>query len=185
MANSPALAPFEIADARPGDGEPICRVMAETWLDTYPNEHYGITADMIRERHYEPDGSLNQGNVATTESHIVSPIDGLLIFTARSEGEVVGVSSAKVTEAGKRKVNTLFVLPKAQSRGIGPKLLDRVLESLGQDEDTYLKVVAYNRRAMSLYARYGFVVVGPVAAADQMRFNNGIILPELEMARRD
>jgi ribosomal protein S18 acetylase RimI-like enzyme len=176
---------FEIDVARPGDARPICRVMAETWMDTYQNEEHGITADMIRARQYDPDGSISREKIALTERSIADSDFVRRIFTARMNGEVVGVSSVSDPEIGKRKINTLYVLPNVQGMRIGSALLETGLGWLDRREaDVYLKVATFNQKAINLYTKYGFIPTGPVPVEDQMQFDNGIILPELEMIRR-
>jgi ribosomal protein S18 acetylase RimI-like enzyme len=169
--------------ARPGDGEAICRVIAETWLDTYPNESHGITADMIYPRQYDPDGQLSREKIALTEDSIADEDEGRAIFVARKNDEVVGVSSTSITDNGEQKLNVLFVLPSTQGMGIGVSLYNAAIDRL-RSGDIYLKVVSYNQRALAMYTRRGFEVTQPVSGDDRLIFENGVVLPELEMVKR-
>ena len=171
----------EIRPSKNGDAVGISRVLAETWLSTYPNEELGITRDMIYPRHYRPDGSLKPEKVAITAANIASKRPGYESFVAVDDGNIVGVSSAEVA-GGKRKLRVLYVLPEFQGRGLGNRLFDSVMAWHG-DNDIFLKVATYNHRAIRFYVERGFVPLGPVQPEDEMRFDNGMLLPEIEMVR--
>ena len=176
---------YEITMAHPGDAVPICEVLAQTWLDTYPNAENGVTVEMIQAFHYEPDGRLNREHVTKTEKGILesSPDGKHCIFTASFEDKVVGVSSAIIIKESKRKLNVVYVLPQYQGKGIGKDLIEPVLQWHG-NKDVYLKVASFNKRAMNLYEKYGFIVSGPVPEDEQFVFANGLVLPEVEMVRQ-
>jgi ribosomal protein S18 acetylase RimI-like enzyme len=172
---------FEFGPARAGDGEPICHVIAETWVDTYPNAEYGITEAMIRGNQYTPAGQLRPDFIELTEASVRNNGHGANIQVARFEETVVAVGAIKFLEDARRKLTVLFVLPDFQGNRIGPRILDPLLEA-EQSHEVFLKVATYNKRAIDLYVSRGFEVVGP-ATDDHTVFNNGVILPEFEMIR--
>jgi GNAT superfamily N-acetyltransferase len=172
---------YAIELAKPGDGEAICRVTADTWVDTYPNEDHGITAEMIRRNQYQPDGSLRDDFIDLTEGALNVNGSERAIYVAKKLGEIVGVAS--LAPVGDRcKLRTLFVTPSQQGNGIGPELLKQVL-SWRPSKETFLNVATYNQRAITLYERFGFKIAGPIAPEDSITFYNGIRLPEYVMVR--
>lgn len=66
-------------------------------------------------------------------------------------------------EEGLLDLTRLGVDPEAQGTGVGRKLLRRVL---ALRQDTILTVLKTNHRALRLYLRHGFEVVGHVTSAD-------------------
>lgn len=174
---------IEIRPSQNGDAEGICRVIAVTWLDTYPNQEHGITKEMIYPRFFDEAGEFRHDKIAQTTRNIATKSPAYESFVAYSGKAILGVSSAKVNEAGKRKLNVIYVLPMFQGASIGSRLFDAVIDWHGHN-DVYLKVATYNQRAIDFYVKRGFEEVGPVATEDEMRFDNGTLLPEIEMVKR-
>lgn len=179
---------FKVAVATPEDAESICRVLADTQIATYPNPARGVTEEVLRDFHYKRDGSVKPDNLKWTAKHNATlPGSNIrCVYTARVDDEVVGVGSGTLYRGERRLLRALYVRPDFQRRGIGPALLDRVLDWHKDhgNEDVYLKVVEYNKRAIGFYVNSGFEEVGPVPENDRWVFSNGVVLPQIEMVKR-
>lgn len=175
------MSDYTIELAMPGDGEGICRVTAETWVDTYPNEEHGITAGMIRRNQYQSDGSLRNDFIELTEGALNVNGRERAIYVAKKLGEIVGVASLAPVD-DRCKLRTLFVSPAEQGYGIGPELLKQLL-SWRPGKETFLNVATYNQRAITFYERFGFNITGSVAPEHSVTFYNNVALPEYVMAR--
>ncbi|MBL8232219.1 MAG: ribosomal protein S18-alanine N-acetyltransferase [Bryobacterales bacterium] len=80
-------------------------------------------------------------------------------YVALLDGEVSGFLVARNTAPDEREILNVAVAPRHRGKGIGERLLRRMLES-GKPGDVFLEVRESNVRAQALYARIGFVVVG-------------------------
>lgn len=66
---------------------------------------------------------------------------------------------AEVAEADP-EIYQLYMLRAAQGRGLGRRLLDLALDTLGSNHPVWLGVWSGNARAQTVYARHGFRAVG-------------------------
>jgi GNAT superfamily N-acetyltransferase len=72
------------------------------------------------------------------------------------EGQLIGLASAALTLDGTREV-ALLVEDRHQGAGIGMKMLDALVDSLGMHEDLCADALFENRRLLRKLARYGTV----------------------------
>lgn len=78
-------------------------------------------------------------------------------FVALHEGRIVG--SAFLHRRGDRVgVGPVTVDPSCQGRGVGRKLMERIIEEVGDCTSIRLFQDAFNRESFALYVRLGFVV---------------------------
>jgi ribosomal protein S18 acetylase RimI-like enzyme len=73
---------------------------------------------------------------------------------------VLGCGFARLLGAGRLDLGQLYVLPRAQGRGIGTRLLGRLLGAFPQATSVRLEVEPRNTRAIAFYRRAGFELVG-------------------------
>lgn len=165
-----------IERANPEDAASIAHIQHESWLATYPNEEYGISADDIRAQGFEREERIN----VWTE-RLGNESDLVQTLVARRDGIVIGYSSA-VKREDSNFIYSIYLLPEFQGQGVGSKLLTQVLEWLGDDKDTALGVVPYNKTAIAFYEKFGFEVRNPVMH-DTPMLANGTDMPEVEMFR--
>jgi GNAT superfamily N-acetyltransferase len=175
----------DIRAATPADAIAIRSVQAQTWLATYPNAELGITREGLRRFLEGENGERIAERVERTrrriEAHAAAPAGGC-DFVAERAGEIVGFTAPFVEPGGRRRVGALYVLPAAQGSGLGHRLLARNLAWHGEDQDVYLRVAAYNERAVRFYTRHAFALTGQ-PAPDELAID-GVVMPELEMVRR-
>lgn len=167
------------------DAEGICKVIAEGWVLTYPNEKLGITNQMVADVPYGPDGELRPGFISKTESSIMKQDDSLGIHVAREGQEVVGVSWAKRVAEQRSRLAHLYVARRHQAYGIGSALLDNTFD-WSQGSAMELQVAEYNKNAIGLYVKKGFVPGESVQETKPITFqsdNGPIEVPEITMVR--
>lgn len=175
--------PIDIHEALIGDAEPICEVVARSWLNTYLNPDRGITQQLLRSHQYEQDGSLRTEKLEDMRQRIATSGSERQVFVARKLGEIVGVVAPKIEDNGHRRVGLIHVDASAQGLGIGSNLLDSSLSWHGAN-DVHLHVAIYNTRAISFYESRGFKIVGNVSEQEYPVFGNGTPFPRYEMVRR-
>ena len=82
---------------------------------------------------------------------------------ARIDGEAVGMVSATAPRDGEVELISMWVAPRARGRGVGEALIGEAVTWAGLQAASQitLSVRSDNERAISLYARQGFVDDGP------------------------
>lgn len=180
--NEPSSEPvIDIATSE--DAEGIAYVHRMTWMNTYPNEEAGITEADIKERLEGENGEKIPKNIERWKSTIEKAGENSAVFVVRLNGKVVGFISPR-TIHDQRRLGAIYVLPEAQGKGVGTKLINKALEWWGRSEDIYLHVATYNTKAFELYKKIGFEETGKDIAGEPIKFKSGAVMPEIEMVLR-
>lgn len=174
---------YTISPARPNDAEGVYDVMRATWLDTYPNEEHGISHEDIRARIEGEHAELIAQKIEKWRETIKNP--SRTIIVAKDGDKVVGYVAPFYDENEKHyRVGGLYVLPETQGKGVGHKLIQESIASIGREHDIYLHVVTYNRKAIGFYERQGFVKTGRDTTGSTRGLKDGRLIPEIEMVLR-
>ncbi len=171
-----------IEKAVPEDAEAVSDLLRRTWMATYPNEAAGITKEDIRLRTEGADGERIPQNIEKWRNIIATQDGTAAMYIARSNGVVVGMVNPTIID-GRRRVGALYVSPEMQGKGIGSKLMAKMLEWHGDHVDIYLNAASYNRNAINFYKKFGFVQ-SDTAIEDTGNVYGGKQIPEIEMVRR-
>lgn len=169
-----------VVPACPDDVEDIEEVFYKTWLATYPNEEFGITVDDIEDRF--KDRQAPKG-LAERKARIADPRSGSMLLVAKDAGRVVGVCYV-VVHADKNQLQSLYVLPEYQGKGVGRALWHEAQKYLDSAKDTIVQVAIYNTNAIAFYERFGFVDTGKRFSDEMFKMKSGAVIPELEMRKR-
>lgn len=171
---------IEISGAVPDDSEGINIVLYEAWLATYPNEEVGITVEDVEESYKDrlsPEriekGKERLRNIPENERRLVAKVDG----------RIVGVSRV-IKEEGHNTLQTLYVLPEYQGKGVGTALWEEGRKFLDPTKDVVLEVATYNENAINFYKKLGFEDTGKRFTDERFRMKSGNIVPEMEMKQR-
>lgn len=113
--------------------------------------------------HYRPligeEAARAQVDMWWTDERISSAIVRGGVAIAEGSGEVVGVGEIGEYD-GRHVIWKLYVHPDLRGHGVGPQLIDKLVEQLpdGADE-VFVEHFAANTRASSFYEREGFELV--------------------------
>lgn len=140
---------LHIRPATHDDLAAVSALLAETWHATY-------------------DGIYGAGRVAeiTSRWHAVGRLalgldqPGTSFLIAEDGGRIVGTVSLVRGEDGTLDLKRLYVLPEAQSQGIGSRLLETALAAFHDTTAIRLEVEPANASAIRFYERNGFAVTG-------------------------
>ena len=175
-----------IERARPEDAEEMVNLNAKSWMDTYPNEELGITAEMINRRVYGKNKEKIADRIGRYRHRIETQNDtDHAMFVARHNGKIIGISQPHLEQHKgqlRRRLGGLYVLKEHLRKGVGKQLIEQALRWHG-NHDVYLTVTSYNKRAIKFYKDFGFEFTSELVV-DEPADPDDVKLPELEMVRR-
>jgi len=159
----------QIRPARADDLPAVSALLGATWHATY-DDVYGAerVADVTRRWHA----------VEALAKGLDQPDACFLV--AVETGRLVGTIAVVAGESGTLDLKRLYILPDAQGRGLGGRLLAAALAAFPGATGVRLEVEPANARAVSFYERQGFVATG--RTGDCSGTNDRI--PALVMTRR-
>ncbi|WP_192348162.1 GNAT family N-acetyltransferase [Algoriphagus sp. Y33] len=128
----------------------VQNIAHRTWPDTFGKI---LSPDQI-------DYMLNWMYSLSTLEQQVS--DGYLFYFAEEDGEKLGFAGFEFNqEPGKTKIHKIYILPTAQGKGIGKKLINTIKEIALENGQTslLLNVNKYNQGAIEFYEYLGFIKI--------------------------
>ena len=155
----------DLRQAHDGDVIGIIYVQATTWINSYPSVEADISEADIR--------SIDWQGKITSWQHMIRS-SGYDVVVAAKGQEILGFSV--VEERADPKLESLYVLPLYQGKGIGTQLLARCIDTYPK---LWLEVAAYNNRAIGFYEKHGFGLSG---ARGSHKLPSGAHIPTLEMS---
>lgn len=175
---------ISIERAVPDNAEIICEIRDEAWIDTYPNERLGITPEAVKINAQGLNGEFIPRRIAGLKAKIAANNGTWIAYVAKVDGVVRGVVIASTDGTNRKFLNSLYVKPGFQGKGLGAKLMQRALNWLGNREDIYLEVTSYNDNAIRFYERFGFEKTNNKIEEEPNRPSFMIPVPQIEMVRR-
>jgi len=136
---------MNIRGATKNDSKHLSVLAIATWVDTYADE--GVN-DVFAE----------YALCRFTPEKMNELIDNSYVVVAETDFGLVGYAVVSGSDDGKREIETIYILPKYQGKGIGQKLMDSIISKI--EGDLWLKCADYNPRALNFYRRYGFIEKG-------------------------
>ena len=169
---------FKLEDAKPEDVKAIRDIIRASWLELYPNETYGITAeDLSTIDWYEPKG------LERRKKEIADNLDTVHTFVFKNDkNKIVGFCKAlKFADYG--EIDAMYVIPELKGKGLGKKLMEKAFEWLGSELKIRLVVVKYNSRAIEFYKKMGFKETGNKVIYTGTQLRSGKEIPRIEMVK--
>jgi len=176
MENNENMEKIMIAEATPEDAKGIQEVFYETWLDTYPNEEIGISAEDIKEKNKN---GLTEEEIRRRAEKLEFPPDGQYFLVAKDNLRVVALCSIETLD--KNQLQAIYVLPEYQGKGIGHLLWDEARKKFDPDKDIFVNVATYNKKTISFYEKLGFEDTGKRYSDEQYKMKSGAIIPTMDM----
>ncbi len=148
---------YQIVKPTIDDVEPIRRMQAQSWRDTYENPEIGVTAEWLRER---TASWFTPEKLAESYEHLGKVFADKTQFyrVAKRDGEVVGFVHFLTHDDGSKELSGMYSDKSTHGTGLAQRLMDEARDFLG-DKKVDLWVVEYNTRAVRFYEKYGFKIV--------------------------
>ena len=166
-----------IESATEADVLDIQKVFYETWVSIYQNEEHGITEEDLKKRY----ANLFSEEVLENRRKIIRELgQDERFLVAKIDGKIVG-SSYLEREPDHNRLQSLYILPEYQGRGIGTKFWHEAQDFFDFSKDTVLDVVEYNSKAIEFYKRLGFIDSGKRFAEEMGDSKKIAVRPMMEM----
>ena len=169
--------PITIELARPEDAEGIQFVLYKTWLNTYPNEAAGITADDIEDRYKD---KLSKEGIQRYRNRISKLPGNQRILVAKLNKNVIGVCNI-IKHEFENELRAIYVLPEHQGKGVGKALWNESRRFFNPKNDVVIEVAVYNTRAINFYTKLGFTDTKKRFSDEKFKMKSGATIPEMEM----
>lgn len=172
---------MEITLAQKQDAEQVYEVFKQTWLDTYINDEFGITEEDILSKYPEAERESKIKKYGEGYDEMNNDLDkaNRIVWLAREDNKILGLVS--ITKGTPIELSALYVLPEAQGKGVGKRLIEFVLDYLGDQEIT-LNVASYNEKAIRFYEKYGFKL-GEEVKDKAGELPSRKVIPEVKMIK--
>ncbi len=113
-------------------------------------------------------GRTLASHLAQSDAEHIQRLTGSSLFGAFVAGNIVGSAGWYAidfeTECHRGKINSVFVLPPYQGRGVADALMAAIIaDATGKVVQLELTVTAGQERALAFYHRHGFEITGTVA----------------------
>jgi ribosomal protein S18 acetylase RimI-like enzyme len=168
---------IRIENAVPSDAEQITTVYYKTWLDTYPNEEIGITREDIEDSYKD---SFTEESIQKNKARIAHGNKNEKRLVAKDGDHVVGVARM-IRNENNNQLQTIYVLPEFQRKGIGMMLWNVAKDFCDPTKDILVQVATYNQKAIEFYKKLGFVDTGKRWNDDKWKMKSGATIPEMEL----
>ena len=159
---------IEIKPAGEADFATIQKIASATWADAFKEilskEQIAYMLDLM----YKTDALREQ----------IEELDHNFLL-ALWHGEPLGFASYQINyNENKTKIHKIYVLPIAQGKGVGRKLIDRIKQKASDFQQSHiiLNVNKYNR-AIEFYKAYGFKKIGE----ENTSIGNGFVMEDAVM----
>ncbi|UZD24706.1 GNAT family N-acetyltransferase [Algoriphagus halophytocola] len=138
---------IEITPATQDDLKYVQSIANQTWPDTFGEILSPEQIDYMLKWMYSLDTLEKQQN------------KGHLFYLAEENGQKMGFTGIEINQGpGKTKIHKIYILPSAQGKGVGKKLIQKIKEvALAKDQKSLLlNVNKYNEGAIAFYEYLGF-----------------------------
>jgi len=162
------------------DVEAVNNVYYKTWLDTYPNIEARISEEDIKHAFID---DFSEMFIAKEKERIRNLPENKRPLVAKVGEKVVGICVVK-NNKDTNSLETIYVLPDYQGKGVGKMLWEEAKKSLDINKDIVLEVVSYSKSTIKFYEKLGFVKIGEVYQDKRLVFKSGAMFPTIKMVLR-
>jgi len=170
---------YKVRKIKPDDVLDLHQIYFLTWLDTYPNEEFNITAEDII---YKYEQRLTSEKIVESKKKIAQTKENELKLLLEYNKKVVALCNV-IKNKDYNQLQAIYILPEYQRMGIGSLIWSEAEKFLDPCKKTIVHVASYNNKAISFYKKLGFKSTGKIFKDERFKMRNGAMIPELEMIR--
>jgi GNAT superfamily N-acetyltransferase len=150
---------WTIREAKRSDVQGIFMVIFVGWFDTYVNESIGVTREFILSRKLF---QLEYGFYRDKLKYefIENNLDNIHYVAEDKNGVIIGHLHANRDKESGQNLQGLYVYKEMHGTGLAQELARKFEEWEDKDQDSFIHVVEYNKRAIRFYEKLGFVDTG-------------------------
>lgn len=166
---------YKVAQMTIDDIEPANDMRLQSWLDTYVNEELGVTRQWVESRNQtRVTDASRKDRRERFEQYMANHT--MNAWVARDQN--IGATTPYVDSRGVQHVGSLYVDAKWHGKGVASDLMRNVIGWFDSQKPIVLGVVAYNRRALAFYEKWGF----EIEPGSETFFEDK--MPEIKMVRK-
>ena len=165
---------FTLEEMKPEDFVTANEMRLQSFLDSYVNEDFGVTYDWILARN-EWQRSPEQ---VTFRRQLMKDSKSAQWVAKNRTGLIIGVVGPYVSNGGVQRVGSLYVDKNWHGKGVGPALMQEVIDWHDSTKPIIVEVVSYNERAKAFYRKWDFEEI----PGSESLFADKI--PEIRMIRK-
>ena len=140
-----------VRDTTAADLPEVRRLLVATWHDTYDALIGADKVAAVTDRWHA---------IAVLQRQLEDP--ALAFLVAAENGRIVGHASVHADRLPTLRLGRLYVLPAAQRRGIGGRLLATAIARYPTARAMQLTVEADNEKGVAFYRKHGFAILEQV-----------------------
>lgn len=146
---------FKIEGPQIGEELAIASMHIKAWKESYVTPESGLTNEEIDEllAHFLTDTSFRKNTIVEA---IAEPDRVFYRVIKNNQDEIVGFFHGSKKEDC-NELEAIYLLNEAKGSGTGAKLMKEFLAWIDKSKPTRLEVFSFNKRAIGLYTKYGFV----------------------------
>ncbi|MBI3633927.1 MAG: GNAT family N-acetyltransferase [Candidatus Vogelbacteria bacterium] len=168
---------IKIAQAAVNDAISISEIQKEVWMETFPNEEFGITREDIMSEDF-----FNEQRIQKRMEVINNPDSAVKFWVAKRGKKVVGyICAERLSEFN--RIRSIYILSQFQGKGLGTRLMNEAFKYFNNDNPIKLTVAIYNQSAITFYEKLGFVKGKRFDHNLEGHFVSGHEIPEMEMIK--
>ncbi|HRV75760.1 MAG: GNAT family N-acetyltransferase [Candidatus Nomurabacteria bacterium] len=152
------------------------KLIAQSWLETYRNDEFGVTKEFIEKRN--ADSMTDEAIKRTTDRLGYS---GVASWVAKDEdGKIVGAAIQYIAEKdGKQHIMALYIDRDYHGKGVANTMMKNILEWFDKNKPVTLGVAVYNNRAKAFYKKWGFK---EIIGSEDLFMD---VIPQIQMIREE
>jgi ribosomal protein S18 acetylase RimI-like enzyme len=145
---------WKIRKTNKSDAQAIFSLILTGRIDTYVNDELGVTRDFILSNElYHPGYGFYKDEC--NFNYFMNTKDNLHLVAEDENGIIIG--SIHCTRDGDgQQINSLYVFKEFHGTGLAQELATEFDKWEDKSQDSWLGVVAYNKRAINFYEKLGF-----------------------------
>lgn len=172
-----------IRPATPADAEQLLAMWGQSFVDTYPNDEYGISRERMESEvkiWQTPDG------IAQWQKYFANLPDNptRMFEVAEQGGQIAGYVCGILQDNKEGFLWGLYTDKSTHGTGLSQDMMEKVMEFFRQNQmqKVTLHVVSYNDRAINFFQKFGFDIVP--GTNETLGMSDGLGgIPEIMMER--